>query len=113
LLAIDRHPAGNVGRVLRDQGDLSGALAAYRESLAVRQRLAAADPSNAGWQRDLSFCLTQIADALEQGGERAEALGFAEKSLEIDERLAALDPTNITWQNDVAASRAQVARLRN
>ena len=40
-----------VGNVLRDQGDLAGALAAYRESLQARRRLAEADPSNAGWQR--------------------------------------------------------------
>ena len=36
------------------QGQLDDALAAYRASLAIRERLAAADPSNAGWQRDLS-----------------------------------------------------------
>ena len=60
--AISFHPPGPVGsatsasarttwrHVLRDQGDLAGALAAYRESLQVRRRLAEADPSNAGWQ---------------------------------------------------------------
>ena len=35
-------------------GDLDAALAAYQASLVIRQRLAAADPSNAAWQRDLS-----------------------------------------------------------
>jgi hypothetical protein len=43
-----------IANVLRDQGDLTGALEAYRASLAIRQRLAAQDPANAGWQRDLS-----------------------------------------------------------
>ena len=37
-----------IGDVLSDQGDLAGALAAYRESLEVRRLLAEADPSNAG-----------------------------------------------------------------
>jgi tetratricopeptide (TPR) repeat protein len=100
------------GDVLRAQGDLAGALTAYRESLAVRRRLAEADPSNAGWQRDLSFSLTRLAEFHEQQGERAVGLPFAKESLSIDERLSALDPTNITWQKDVAVSRGLVARLR-
>ena len=56
--------------MLRDQGDLSGALAAYRQSLAVSERLAAADPSNAGWQRDLWVSYWRIADMLERSGEK-------------------------------------------
>src|SRR5262249_329581 len=41
------------GDTLLDQGDLAGALKAHRDSLAVCERLAQSDPSNAGWQRDL------------------------------------------------------------
>ena len=62
------------GDVLRDQGDLAGALAAYRESLAVRRRLAEADPSNAGWQRDLSVSHEKIGDVLRDQGDLAGAL---------------------------------------
>ena len=36
------------------QGKLPEALTAYRASLAIAERLAKADPGNAGWQRDLS-----------------------------------------------------------
>src|SRR5688500_18277033 len=50
------------GDVLRTQGDLTGALAAYRESLAVSQRLAGADPSNAAWQRDLGVSYSKVGD---------------------------------------------------
>jgi hypothetical protein len=39
-----------VGNVLMAQGKLSEALQAYRDSLAIRERLAKADPGNAGWQ---------------------------------------------------------------
>jgi tetratricopeptide (TPR) repeat protein len=98
--------------VLLAQGDLAGALAAYGESLAVAQRLAAADSSNAGWQRDLSFVLTRIAESHERQRNRTEALRCAEESLEIDQQLAALNPANATWQRDVAASCVLVARLR-
>jgi len=38
----------NVGDVLRAQGDLAGALAAYRESLDIRRDLSAKDSSNTG-----------------------------------------------------------------
>ncbi len=62
------------GDVLRDQGDLAGALAAYRESLAVRRRLAEADPSNASWQRDLSVSQEKIGDVLRDQGDLAGAL---------------------------------------
>ena len=100
------------GDVLREQGDLAGAQAAYGKSLEVIRRLAGADPSNAGWQRDLSVSLTKMAQFHERRRERAEALRFAEESLTIDEHLAALDRSNAIWQRDVAVSRALVTRLR-
>ena len=50
------------------QGDLSAALSAYRASLAIRERLAAADPGNAGWQRDLSVSHGKLGDVLRAGG---------------------------------------------
>src|SRR5271165_1155350 len=43
-----------LANVLRDQGDLTGALEAYRASLAIRQRFAAQEPANTQRQRDLS-----------------------------------------------------------
>jgi tetratricopeptide (TPR) repeat protein len=100
------------GDVLRDQGDLDGALNAFRESLAVRKRLAAADPSHAGWQRDLSVSLTKLAEIHEKQSEPALALPLAEQSLSIDERLSALDKSNVMWQKDVEVSRRLVNRLR-
>lgn len=92
---------------------LEGALAAYEEGLEMRRRLAGADPKNAGWQRDVSFTLTKLAEINSTAGRRDVALLFAEESLAIDERLAALDPSNAVWQNDVRVSRALVARLRS
>ena len=94
------------------QGDLAGALVAFQASMDVAQALAESDPSNAGWQRDLSFSFTRLAQICEQQGKRPLAVEYAEKSLLIDERLAALDPTNATWQNDVKVSRGMVARLK-
>jgi hypothetical protein len=54
-----------IGNTKTAQGDLAGALADYGQSLATAERLAAADPSNADWQRDLAvshYRLGKIAD---------------------------------------------------
>jgi hypothetical protein len=52
-----------VGDVLVSQGDLSGALKFYRDSLAIRERLAKADPGNAGWQTDVVASNQRLASA--------------------------------------------------
>src|SRR5262249_16455279 len=49
-----------IGDVQEEQGDLVGALTSYRESLAIRERLAQSDPGNAGWQRDLSVVISMV-----------------------------------------------------
>jgi hypothetical protein len=54
-----------VGDVLGVQGNLVGALTAYRESLAIAAHLSEADPSNAVWQRDLFVGYAKLAGTLE------------------------------------------------
>ena len=54
----------NIGDVLVAQGDVAGALAAYRASLAIGETLAARDPANTEWQRDLSVSHDKIGDVL-------------------------------------------------
>ena len=49
-----------VGNVLVAQGKLDEALKAYRDGLAIAERLAAADRSNTQWQRDLQFSIGRI-----------------------------------------------------
>ncbi|MFO0167301.1 MAG: hypothetical protein ACK53U_01170, partial [Alphaproteobacteria bacterium] len=46
-----------IGHLLQAQGDLGGALAAYRRGIEITEELAASDPSNTQWQRDLGACL--------------------------------------------------------
>jgi hypothetical protein len=68
------------------QGDLAGALSAYEESKAIAERLAASDPSNAGWQRDLVVSLWKLsADGLAAPRDARE---YLKRVLEI---LDALD----------------------
>jgi len=65
-----------IGNVLLAQGDLAGALEAYRKSMGVRERLASADPSNAGWQRDLAVSFHKLAGMCEQTHQAAEAAQY-------------------------------------
>jgi tetratricopeptide (TPR) repeat protein len=90
--------------VLRDEGDRSGALVAYRRVLAIRETLAAKDPGNTGWQRDLSVSHTKIGDVLLAEGDRSGALAAYRKDLAIAEALAAKDPGNAKWQRDLILS---------
>jgi hypothetical protein len=50
--------------VQQAQGDLAAALTSYQADLAIAERLAKADPGNAGWQRDLSASFTKLAVGL-------------------------------------------------
>jgi hypothetical protein len=50
-----------VGEVLVAQGDLKGALPAYREGLDIARALAAKDPGNAQWQTDVVVSLVKVA----------------------------------------------------
>ena len=93
-----------IGDVLRAQGDLGGALQAYRASLAVREHLAAVDPANAGAQRDLSVSHTRIGDVLLAQGDLVGALQAYRLSLGLVERLAATDPANAGWQRDLSVN---------
>jgi predicted negative regulator of RcsB-dependent stress response len=82
-----------IGDVLVAKGNLAEALHSYRDSLAIMDRLAKSDPSNAGWQRDLSVSYNKIGDVLLAQGNVAEALASYREDLAIASRLAATDPS--------------------
>ncbi len=72
-----------IGDVRREQGDLAGALAAYEQSLAIRQDLAEADPGNAGWQRDLIVSHWKLATVAGEEAKAAEAAAAYREALAI------------------------------
>ena len=72
------------------------------------ERLAAADPGNAGWQRDLSVSYDRVGDVLVAQGNLPEALKTFREGLAISERLAAADPGNAGWQRDLSVSNNKV-----
>jgi hypothetical protein len=50
----------------------NAALKSYSNTLAIFERLANSDPSNAGWQRDLSVTYAKLAGAYCKSNETAE-----------------------------------------
>ena len=86
------------------QGDLAGGSTAYRDSLAIAERLAKSDPGNAGWQRDLSVSFDKVGDVLVAQGDLPGALKSYRDSLAIRERLAKSDPGHAGWQRDLSVS---------
>ena len=80
----------------------------YRDSLAIRDRLAQSDPGNAGWQRDLSVSLDKVGDVQVAQGDLAGALKSYRDSLAIRDRLAQSDPGNAGWQRDLSVSYEKV-----
>jgi tetratricopeptide (TPR) repeat protein len=75
--------------VQREQGDLSGALASYQKSLAIEERLAASDASNAEWQQFLSLSHDKVGDVQQEQGDLSGAVESYRKSLGTIERLVA------------------------
>ncbi|HYY15729.1 MAG TPA: tetratricopeptide repeat protein, partial [Gammaproteobacteria bacterium] len=71
----------NQGDRLLAQGRLAEAQKAYQDSLAIAQKLTAHDPSNTGWQRDLSVSFDRLGDVLLAQGKLGEAQKAYQDSL--------------------------------
>ena len=93
-----------LGDVLVEQGDLPGAKLRYQESLEIRKRLSAADPSSASLPRDVSVSLNNLGDVLVAQGDLAGAKLRYQESLEIRQRLSAADPSSASLQRDLSVS---------
>src|SRR5262249_54039935 len=96
---------------LEAKGDMSGALAMYDESLALRRRLSAADPANGGLQCDLAVNLIRTGEALEAYGDRVRALAAYREAIEIAYRVSQ-DPTGSSqWQSDLGILKQRFEKL--
>ncbi len=73
---------------------LGCALAEYEQFRAAAEKLAAQDPGNAEWQRDLSVSYEKIGDVQRAQGDLGGALKAYQDSLAIRQKLAAQDPGN-------------------
>jgi hypothetical protein len=90
---------------------VSEALKSFRDGLAIVDRLARADPGDAGWQRDLSVSYAKFADVFKRSGETATALNMLQQGRAIMLRLYTLSPDNAVWKRDLARFDRQIAEL--
>ncbi len=100
-----------IGDVLHAQGNLPGALESYRASLAIKERLAKADPGNAGWQHDLALSLQRVGFVASQQNQRENALASYRHGLAIMQRLIGLAPDHAAFKRDLAWFEARLAEL--
>jgi tetratricopeptide (TPR) repeat protein len=92
-------------------GELRAAKDYFEQSLNITRARAAADPGNAGWQRDLSVSHNKIGNVLVAQGDLAAALASYRASHAIFERLAEADPGNAGWQRDLAISNERLGDI--
>jgi hypothetical protein len=90
-----------VGDLNVRRGSLPLARAAYDSGLAIADRLAAADPGNAGWQRDLALSFGRVGHVAFQTGDHTEASALIHRGREIIARLMAASPDNATLPQDL------------
>jgi non-specific serine/threonine protein kinase/serine/threonine-protein kinase len=98
-----------LGTVLLAAGNLDGATEVFRESLAIREAAAVAQPANAEARRDVAVALEKLADALLEAGDTDQALASTRESFEVFRALAAADPRNATARRSLAISHRKVA----
>jgi tetratricopeptide (TPR) repeat protein len=99
------------GDTYRTLGDLDQALAAYRDSLTIAQRLIAGDRENREWQDDLSVSYEKIGDVLMVQGSLGEALKAFRDSLAVRERLTSTAPNNKASQLDLTISYEKIGNV--
>jgi len=68
--------------VQQAQDDLAAALTSYQASHDILERLAKADPGNAGWQRDLVSSYVKLAEV-----DQTASRGFLTRALETAQRM--------------------------
>jgi hypothetical protein len=98
-----------IGDVQQAQGDLTAALTSYQASLAIAERLAKADPGNAGWHRDLALSYGRVAVIEMRQGFRDDALNAFQQGRGIIAQLVRQSPDNTTLPKDLTWFDSQIS----
>src|SRR5262249_25084552 len=96
-----------LGDVAVSAGKLDDARAWFDKALAVAKALAAADPSNTGWQDNLSLSYKLLGHVAMSAGKRDDARAWFDKDLAVRKALAPADPNNARWQRDLCIALAE------
>ena len=89
-MSLDRHLEDYLLDLIRDTTLAGHGIDTTGLTSAVRERLAAADPSNTLWQRDLSLSYHKVGDWLVAQGKLDEALGAWDRALDRDPTAVAV-----------------------
>jgi tetratricopeptide (TPR) repeat protein len=100
-----------LGDVLQAQRDFVGALAAYRESLAIANAVEQKDPGANGWRRVLVVGGMKIGDVLVAQHDLAGALAAYRDIIAILTALMLQDPNNTEAQRNLAVSYARAGLI--
>ena len=85
-------------------GDSTGALASYRKSLAILEKLEQTESSNTQLRRDLARNYEKLSNVMAVTGDHKGSLAYDQKALEIRQALLAADPNSLELRRDVASS---------
>jgi tetratricopeptide (TPR) repeat protein len=93
-----------MGDLYRALGLGAQARASFQRALDIIERLAAAEPGRADYQRDLAVSHSRMGDLYSALGLGAQARASFQRSLDIFERLAAAEPGRVDYQRDLSCS---------
>jgi len=96
-----------IGDILKNTGDVSGALTEYEEALVIREGL----PVTGDYQRVLAFTLNCAGDMLVKMSELAKAREFFDRSLVISKKLAADNMADDHLQRALSVAYGRVASV--
>ncbi len=100
---LNQHPPGISGRFTTEH---------YQADLDITTKLAAADPTNTQWQRDLSISHERLGELAQARADLTGAAEHYQACLDITTKLAAADPTNTQWQDLDRAAQQKLDETR-
>jgi serine/threonine-protein kinase len=100
-----------IGLVFWDTGKPAEAIQEYHKALAIRQKLADANPTVTEFQSDLAQSHNNIGFDLFQTGKPTEGLQELQKSLAIRQKLADANPAVTQFQRDLAGSHHTIGHV--
>ncbi|MEZ5695091.1 MAG: hypothetical protein R3E18_01260 [Sphingomonadaceae bacterium] len=102
---------GEFGNLMLVKGDLTAAKSEYESAFAIIKNLAAMEPGNSQWQRDLSVSHEELGNLEIAAGNLAAARTRFESGLAIREKLADMESGNSQWQRDLSVSHVKLGDL--
>ena len=95
---------GRLADLVRSAGRVGEAERLYRQGLVIAEELAAAEPANTEFRRDLSIFYGRLADLVRSVGRVGEAERLSRQGLVIVEELAAAEPANTGFRRELSVS---------